>query len=258
MKKYLRFGEIPQNGKSINFLKLSFRQSEDFSWFLKNGDIDGAYAELPKECFEKGLSVFEMGKDGLPALKNLMQISSLLSRIDAPIYEVSGEEVGRGNDGEPLIEIAQIEKRRKISVDKLCEHVLSVMLANFEHAEYDPAEDERSNRLFNFTAEYKINRKTGEKVSRWEETSGSDWVIMPSYKEYKLNGWTFSSPQKNFETYIGYREAREDLSAHSPVESMMGRLDQAKKQAKAQAQARMLQKNIETPVKVKKNKREDI
>lgn len=95
-------------------------------------------------------------------------------------------------------------------------------------------------------------------MSRWEETSGSDWVIMPSYKEYKLNGWTFSSPQKNFETYIGYREAREDLSAHSPVESMMGRLDQAKKQAKAQAQARMLQKNIETPVKVKKNKREDI
>ena len=31
MAKYLRFGEIPKNEKSINFKKITFAQGEDFT-----------------------------------------------------------------------------------------------------------------------------------------------------------------------------------------------------------------------------------
>ena len=33
MKKYLRFGEIPKNERSINFLKMNFSQKEDFTLY---------------------------------------------------------------------------------------------------------------------------------------------------------------------------------------------------------------------------------
>lgn len=79
MKKYFRFGDIPVDGKSYNYLT---------------------------KTKEKGVSAFEL-IEGIPFLWNLQLIDSFCSRLNSePIsFFVTGEEVGRGNDGEPLLKI---------------------------------------------------------------------------------------------------------------------------------------------------------
>lgn len=97
----LRFVEIAD--RSINYLRLSFDENESFTYDLENFGYEEAVSNLPENCFESGMSVFEMTNDRLPRLSNLMLISSLLARINAPVYEVEGTVIGRGNDGEPLL-----------------------------------------------------------------------------------------------------------------------------------------------------------
>ena len=54
MKKYLRFGEIPKDEKSINFLKMSNQQKDDFSWAMNTFGIDEALNEVPEKSFRAG------------------------------------------------------------------------------------------------------------------------------------------------------------------------------------------------------------
>lgn len=74
-KTYLRLGLIPENGKSQNF--------------------------LTKE-FEDGVSVFEL-VDGKPAIDNLQLIDSFAGRYELPAFIVTGEEISKGHDGEPIL-----------------------------------------------------------------------------------------------------------------------------------------------------------
>lgn len=204
--RYLRFGEIPKSGKSVNFFKLTNEQNEDFTYMLKVGEVERAFTEcVPSEAYEDGLSVFEMDKNGMPVLSNMQLITSLLARLDGVVYEVSGDEVSRGNDGEPLISNAKIEKKRRINKEKLLDYVLKILLSNFKNAEYDKNSGFGENKIFKFYAEYKINKKTGEKVSFWEKTTGENWVNVPPYTEYTFNGWTFSNPVDGFETKLGIK-----------------------------------------------------
>lgn len=203
--KYLRFGEIPKGGRSVNYLKLTYETNEDFTYDLRIGDIEGAFEKIPKDAYEVGLSVFEIDQNRMPILSNLQLVSSLLSRLDDGIYEVSGVKVGDGNDGEPLISLSEIEKKRRIGKEKLVDHVLSTLLANFKTAEYDRQDDCGDNKLFSFYVQKKINKKTGEKVSIWDDTDGEEWVNMPAYTEYKFNGWTFSHPVDGFDVNMGIK-----------------------------------------------------
>ena len=115
--KYLRFGKLPESGKSINFLRLSFAENEVFTEKLNTSGYIEAVAGLPAHCFEPGLSVFEMDADGLPVLSNINLVRSLSVRIGAPVYEIAGEVTGTGADGEPLITGVNVIKRRRISKD---------------------------------------------------------------------------------------------------------------------------------------------
>lgn len=166
--RYLRFGEIPKNGKSVNFLKLTNEQNEDFTYACEVGSYEKALAELPEEAFEAGLSVFEIDENGMPKLDNLQLVSSMLIRADAPIYEISGDVVGIGNDGEPLIEVEKVEKKRRISKEKLINHAVSTLCKNFKNAEFVGNSDDSECHLRSFYVEKKINIKTGEKVSIWD------------------------------------------------------------------------------------------
>lgn len=60
MKRYLRFGEIPENGKSVNFLKVTNDQNEDFSYLLRCGEVEAAFDMVPEAAFEPGVSAFDL------------------------------------------------------------------------------------------------------------------------------------------------------------------------------------------------------
>ncbi|MGN0345918.1 MAG: hypothetical protein ACI4DU_01400 [Lachnospiraceae bacterium] len=203
MNKYLRLGEIPESGRSINFLKLTFEQNEDFTHDLDCGNVKQAFSSIPEYAYEDGLSVFDMDNDGMPVLSNLQLVSSLLARINEVAYIVTGEEIKKGNDGEPLIKLEKNDGVKDIDKDMLIEYVLSVLKHNFSDKSYKSEDDHGSNKLFHFFAEYKVNKKTGEKLSRWAKTKGKDWEILPGVDEYTFNGWTFSNPVDGFDAKLG-------------------------------------------------------
>ncbi len=198
MTKYLRFGQIPISGKSVNFFKLTNEQNENFTHLCNSGAIAEAFAELPENAFEAGISAFEMDANGMPALNNIQLVKALLARLNEQIYEISGERAEVGNSGEPLIVGAKIEKRREINKAKLLDHALACLLQNFRSAQYNAADDHGSNQVLEFYQEYKANKKTGEKVSVYEQAQGDDWVKLPPIKEYTFNGWTFADPIDGF------------------------------------------------------------
>lgn len=203
--RYLRFGNVPENGKSINFLKLTNSQNEDFTYDCEVESYEYAVSKLPEYVFENGVSVFEIDENGLPKLCTLRLVSSMLSRINLPVYEISGKQVGTGNDGEPIIKVEKVDKKRRIGQEKLVNHVISTLCKYFKNAEFNKDFYKDSCELYSFYVENKINIKTGEIVSIWNEVDGNDWVKMPPYTEYKTCGWTFSNPVDGFDVNIGTR-----------------------------------------------------
>lgn len=195
--KYLRFGELPESGKSINFLRLSFAESEAFTEKLNTSGYIEAVAGLPAHCFEPGLSVFEMDADGLPVLSNINLARSLSVRIGAPVYEISGEIAGTGADGEPLLKNIKIIKKRRITKDKLINCILCALVSHFRNAKKT---DPESNcfEFHTFTVQKKINIATGEQVGRWTTTTGREWILQPEQKLYSFAGWDFSDPVGGF------------------------------------------------------------
>jgi hypothetical protein len=121
MIKAIRFGAIPPNGKSINFIKLSSDDNEYFSWCLKAYGVNDAYESIPEHCFEDGVSAFEF-VDELPLCGSIDLLKSLACRINKPAYLLIGDKVGEGRDGEPLIRIDSFEPI-EIDQDKLIEYI---------------------------------------------------------------------------------------------------------------------------------------
>ena len=112
MKKYLRLGEIPTGGRSINFRALPLWRNSDFVWELANIGAASAYAEVPEKYLELGLSVFELDDVGNPILSNEDLLASYAIRVARKDNQfiVEGIEVGRGFDGEPLIQLVNREE----------------------------------------------------------------------------------------------------------------------------------------------------
>ena len=176
MKKYLRLGEIPPSGKSINFFKMTNEENENFTYALEIGEIEKAYEIVPKYAYESGLSVFDVNDDGMPELPNMQLITSLLGRLDHTAYIVSGQEIGRGSDGEPVIIFDKIESKKNIDKKEILDYVISLLKANFDNYEYNEEENYNSNQIFYFNV------------------NGREWCI---------NGWTFRNPKNGFDATIG-------------------------------------------------------
>lgn len=206
MKKYLRFGEIPKNEKSINFLRMRIYQRENFSWDLEAFGSDVAYSKLPEKVFEEGVSVFELNEDGLPKLDNMSMVIALALRIGDSIYEVTGDEVGRGNDDEPLIRNIQIIKKRRIKNAKLRRYILEFLCSKFmevipEKVNYEEIDCEESDfDIHKFYIEYMINLKTGEKkecIAGLREEDG--FIKIPQHKYFYYCGFEFHFPIDGFD-----------------------------------------------------------
>lgn len=138
---YFRFGKIPANEKSLNWFRLSFREQEDVGYSLKCGD-SLAYAlrkagvdESRKDLFEDGVSVFKADENGLPIIENLQQLVSLAGRIGEIAYTMTGEEVGKGTDAEPVIRNVSNVKESTMTAAELEEIVVKTLEANYTRIE---------------------------------------------------------------------------------------------------------------------------
>lgn len=118
---FLRFGKIPNNEQSINWLKVSEYEDEEIRNLEQQGygiqaavdTIIGARDGL----YEKGVSVFKLGSDNLPVIENVKQLLDLLNRLQSEeALLVSGDVVGSGTDDEPLIK--NINQLSEYVVDK--------------------------------------------------------------------------------------------------------------------------------------------
>lgn len=199
MKYYIRFGEIPPSEKSVNFIKLSFIQNESFTYALDNGDTVGAYDRVPDDAFEPGVSVFDCYDDFLPILGNLRQTKSLLGRINYPCYVVTGDQVGTGQDGEPLIRCVKIVKKIEIEKSALLEYVLEILIKHFENSTFDESIVDDDLNIYEFAKCERVNKKTGKRISVYAHIEKkSDWVLAPVKTEYYWMGWIFSNPTNNF------------------------------------------------------------
>lgn len=87
---YVRFGKLPPNGRSRNH-------------------ADGT--------LEEGVSVFHGERlpsgEARPLPNTNQELGSLLSLFTRDLYIVTGEEIGTGSDGEPLIRNARIWRKAK-------------------------------------------------------------------------------------------------------------------------------------------------
>ncbi len=116
-KYYIRFGEIPENERSVNFMKMKLVENEDFTLYMSWGDDrETAWWHASKrpfeEVLEQGVSVFEYRK-GFPVADtaSLAQALQRLLSEARPIDLVTGKRVGTGQDGEPLLVNVKIVKQ---------------------------------------------------------------------------------------------------------------------------------------------------
>ena len=115
---------------------------------------------------------------------------------------MTGEEVGSGQDGEPLLSDVDIIKSRRISAEKARACVLSFMCRSFKSVQ--PGSDPDCSELwfFHFYEDENINIITGERAPSFS-VSGSEWVKVPSRDVYTVCGWTFSDPVPGLDACLG-------------------------------------------------------
>lgn len=189
MEKFLRFGEIPKDELSYNFIT---------------------------NKKEIGVSVFKMCKDRMPIIETLNNAQDIAGRVDLPCYELTGDVVGVGFGGEPLLKNIQILKKRRISRDKFKNLILKFMFLHFRRCEKREDYSDVWNNISVHYHAFKINLLTGEKVDEFSEV---DWdlkyvVKTPQAPTYSFAEWDFSEPILNFDTRLGV-QSYEDVSKRS-------------------------------------------
>lgn len=132
---YVRFCKIPNDECSYNFMR---------------------------NRKEKGVSVFRADENGMPILENAEQAKSLWARLHRRHYLVTGDVVGTGQDGEPLLQNVKVIRRLHLDRSQL----ENLITATFE-------------RLF----EFKLKTKYYDQVSGYGEYLGMD-----SDRNFKICG----------------------------------------------------------------------
>lgn len=123
---YVRFCKVSQDEKSWNFMR---------------------------NRKEEGVSVFKADENNMPILENVEQAKSLWARLNRRHYLVTGDVVGTGQDGEPLLQNVKVVRRLRLDRSQL----ENLITATFE-------------RLF----EFKLKTKYYDQVSGYGEYLGVD------------------------------------------------------------------------------------
>lgn len=176
MQRYIRFGEVPENEKSINYFE---------------------------NDYEIGVSVFDENL----SLSNLRLISSLAVRIGQKAYIVEGEEVGIGNDGEPLIVNVKIIEEFKYSNEQLSNHIFFTLLRVFNIVTGD--RDTNNVCFSEFFKEYKKCSKCGGIIQDFKamfENCCGKWEDGPKEHYFVFNNLEFRNPVEGFDITLGHKK----------------------------------------------------
>lgn len=138
MALFLRFGEIPKNEKSINFLKLTFDEIDEFKDYVNMLGYAEAIENIPEYALEDGVSCFSLDETGKPILNNMRLLKSFCIRInEEKAYIIDAEQIGIGNDGEPLVKNIKITEILPPSTEDMVKKVMDILKANFANIESD-------------------------------------------------------------------------------------------------------------------------
>lgn len=162
---FLRFGEIPKNEKSINFIK----SSGDVELFSCDFEYPGENKQI---VYENGVSVFEIDqKTLLPVLNTLPLCLSFSTRITTNAYIIDAEQVGNGNDNEPLVRNIESLKPWKVfdyeNRNSILEQAMDVLFPKkISHVREKEGNGNFDYTIYMFFEEEYIN-KDGEVQERW-------------------------------------------------------------------------------------------
>lgn len=178
--EYIRFGELPEDEKSINY----FSNEK-----------------------EKGVSVFEKSEAEKPLLKNLRLASSMAARLDSPVYLVSGDLIGIGNDEEPLLVNVKKLKEIKMGKQEKKDYLYLIMCENFETMTGQRECNDHG--IQHFCSRTRKCKKCGKKVWEYGICCSDDWKDyekVETHDIYFFDGVEFTNPVENFETMLGYNK----------------------------------------------------
>lgn len=208
--KYIRFGEIPAQGVSLNYFKLSSAENQDITYDLSQGDdiltaISRNVKDYEKrDLFESGVSVFK-ANNNMPVIENLQQLNSLLNRLDKSVYSVYGYSSGLGADNEPIV--SNISKSVKLNIDKqkintYISNFLKSKYKNIEKVDYEDTYVSRDEVIFN-------KLRYSNPVSNWNTSLGYS-AYNYTDSGYRLQGGTkyVNTPVKNIATNVSYFKSK--------------------------------------------------
>lgn len=155
--RFIRFGGIPQNEKSINFLKMTNDQNDCFTYALNAYGYSEALKRVPECALESGVSCFEL-KNNAPVLDSIELLRSFCARIKDKCYIIEAEQVSTGNDGEPLVKNVQIVEEWQTTEKERAQLAHNILCAMFNNIEKLP-EDSTDYILRGFT-DWKTNKKS--------------------------------------------------------------------------------------------------
>lgn len=154
---FLRLGEIPKNEKSINFLKMTNEQNENYTYTLEACGYDEALAFVPENAFENGVSCFDF-KNDMPVLDSIELLRSFCARIKETGYIIEADQTGKGQDLEPLVKNVKIVKKWQATEQYKIDIVHKILEKMFKNKKAMP-DCCRGLDLCNFT-DWKTNKKS--------------------------------------------------------------------------------------------------
>lgn len=133
------YASFIEDGK-IKVSKMSYSKTGK-GLFLRLGIIskdEKSYNFITKK-YEEGVSVFGL-KGNTPILENLQQIDSFSGRYTLPSFIVSGDVVGTGFDGEPILKNVKYIKKIIPNFKSITEKYLNKFYQKAEVADYEAKE----------------------------------------------------------------------------------------------------------------------
>lgn len=133
-------------------------QNDNYTYAFDNYGYYEALELVPEYAFESGVSCFTL--NGLkPVLDSLALLRSFCARIKDDCYIIEADQVGTGNDGEPLVKNVQIVEEWQTTEEERAQLAHDILCAMFSNVKKLSEDDCTNYILYSFT-DWKTNKKS--------------------------------------------------------------------------------------------------